>query len=929
MRLRSLRISSLLPPAALLAVLVQGVVAGQARAPGAQSAAAPVVAIRGGTLLTVTRGTIQNGTIVLRDGKIAAVGAGVAIPPGAEVIDATGRFVSPGLIDCHSHIAADSINEGGTTVSSMTGIEDVFNPGDINVYRDLAGGLTTANVLHGSANPIGGKNYVIKLRWGKTRAEEFAFEGAMPGIKFALGENPKRPGGGSGGRQGTGPLRYPATRMGVEYVIRDAFNRARAYQKEWQEYGRRHKAGEDVAAPRRDLQLEPLVEILEGKRLVHAHSYRADEILMLMRVAEEFGFKIATFQHVLEGYKVAKEIAAHGAGASTFADWWGYKIEAVDAIPYNAALMTRKGVVASINSDDAELARHLNTEAAKSIRWGGLSDDEALALVTINPAKQLRIDNRVGSLEAGKDADVVVWNHHPLSTYAIVDRVYIDGHKYYDRQDDQKRLTELAHEKDTLVNAERAERAERDQRRSPSATTDAAAPRPREERGNGGPSDSSDGDAVHGAARAGASTAAATAAQQQGTNRLRPATRGVVAVTNARIFPIAAAPIDRGTVVMRDGLIESVGANVSVPAGAQIIDAGGADVYPGFINAQTTMGLEDPGAGGFGDANELLDFSPQLRAQVAFHNDSDAIPVARANGLTTVVATPGGGILGGQAAVMDLDGYTWEESTVAGSVGVTFQFPRLGGGSGRGGGAGRGGPPPDRSYDDLKKERDAQLDRVARLLDDARAYVKAAAAGRPRDLVLESLVPVVERRQPLITRASTEADIREAVAFADRAGVRIVIAAPADEAALAAPVLKDKNVPVILLQVLSLPTRIDLPHQASYAAAADLVKAGVRIAFAVPSVTNARQLPYQAAEAVGWGLPRDEALKALTINAAEILGVADRIGSIQPGRIGNLIVAKGDPLEVRTELTHVIIAGREVPFDNRQLALYERYSKRP
>jgi imidazolonepropionase-like amidohydrolase len=892
--------------------------------PQAQTRTAPaIVAIRGATLLTVTKGTIPDGTIVLRDGKIAAVGANVSIPTGADVIDAGGKFVTPGLIDCHSHIAADSINEGGTTVSSMTGIEDVFDPTDVNIYRDLAGGLTVANVLHGSANPIGGKNYVVKLRWGKTRAEEFAFEGAMPGIKFALGENPKRPGGGAGGRQGTGPARYPATRMGVEYVIRDAFNRAKAYQKTWQDYERRRKAGEDVVAPRRDLQLEPLVEILEGKRLVHAHSYRADEILMLIRVAEEFGFKIATFQHVLEGYKVAKEIAAHGAGASTFADWWGYKIEAIDAIPYNAALMTRKGVVASINSDDAELARHLNTEAAKSIKWGGLTEDEALSLVTINPARQLRIDARVGSLEPGKDADIVIWNHHPLSTYAIADRVYIDGRLYYDRLDDQKRLTELAREKETLVNADRAERGDR---RSPSTTsTSNGSDRPREDRGSTvGTSGPSDGRDLDGAAQpVRPAQAAATP------DRPKPVTRGVIAITNARIFPITAAPLDRGTIVVRDGIIEAVAANVSVPPGAQIIDAGGADVYPGFINAQTTMGLEDPGAGSFGDANELLDFNPQLRAQVAFHNDSEAIPVARANGLTTVVATPGGGLLGGQAAVMNLDGYTWEESTVAASVGVTFQFPRLGGGSGRGGGGGRGGPPPDRSYDDLRKERDAQLDRIARLLDDARAYAKAAGADRQRDLVLESLVPVVEKRQPLITRVASEQEIRDAIAFADRTRVRLVIAAPGAEATIAAPLLKEKNVPVIVLQVLALPTRSDLPHQASYAAAGELVKAGVKIAIAVPSETNARQLPYQAAEAVGWGLPRDEALKALTINAAEILGIGDRIGSIERGKIGNLIIAKGDPLEVRTEVTHVIIAGRDVPLDNRHLALYDRYSKRP
>src|SRR5262245_15801432 len=301
----------------------------------------------------------------------------------------------------------------------MTGMEDVLDPTDINIYRDLAGGLTIANVLHGSANPIGGKTVVIKLRWGKTRPEDLVFQGALPGIKFALGENPKDM------RQfgQTGPRRYPVTRMGVEYVIRDAFTRAHAYQKAWQGFEKKKSAGQDAIPPKRDLQLEPLVEVLEGKRLVHAHSYRADEILMLIRVAEEMGFKITTFQHVLEGYKVAKEIAAHGAGASTFSDWWGYKIEAQDAIPFNAAIMTAKGVTVSINSDSAEHARRLNTEAAKAARWGDLTDDQAFAMVTVNPAKQLRIDNRVGSLEVGKDADVAVWNSHPLSTRAIAERV--------------------------------------------------------------------------------------------------------------------------------------------------------------------------------------------------------------------------------------------------------------------------------------------------------------------------------------------------------------------------------------------------------------------------------------------------------------------------------------------------------------------------
>ena len=889
---------------------------------GAQTPQQPqVVAIKGATILTVTRGTIENGTIVLRNGKIADVGPNVAIPAGADVVDATGKFVSPGIIDCHSHIAADSINEMGTTVSSMTGIEDVFNPTDVDIYRDLAGGLTVANVLHGSANPIGGKNQVIKLRWGKPRAEDFVFEGAMPGIKFALGENPKRAGGGAGGRQGnTGPARYPGTRMGVEFVIRDAFTRARAYQNEWKDYERRKKNGEDVVAPRRDLQLEPLVEVLEGRRLVHAHSYRADEILMLIRLADEFGFKVATFQHVLEGYKVAKEIAAHGAGASTFSDWWGYKIEAVDAIPQNAALMTRKGVVVSVNSDSAEHARRLNTEAAKSVKWGGLSDDEALALVTINPAKQLRIDTRVGSLEVGKDADVVIWNHHPLSSYAIADRVYIDGRKYYDRLEDQKRLTELSREKDTLVAAERSER------RNPSTTEE---PRPESQPSSTSyvgrgfspatPADGHGGPAENGAAKA---------APYVQTGRVHTPTKGIVAVTNAKIFPIAKPAIDRGTIVIRDGIIESVGANVAVPAGAQVIDAAGADVYPGFINARSTIGLADPGAGGFSDADEIVDFNPQLRPQVAFHNDSDAIPVARANGVTTAAVTPSGGLLGGQIAVMDLDGFTWEESTVRTAVGVTFQFPPMGGGGGRGGGAFGAPAGPPRPYQDLKRERDARLDQVAQLLEEARAYAKAAGPNRATDWKLEALVPVVEKRIPLITRATTEADIRDAVAFGDRVNVRIVISGGL-EAPLVAPLLKEKNIPVILGPILTLPSREDLPHEASYAAAGELAKAGVKFAFATGDADNARQLPYHAAGSVAWGLSRDQALRALTIDAAEILGVGDVLGSIEPGKIANLVVSKGDPLEVRTVFTHVLVAGHDVGLDSKQIALYERYSKRP
>ena len=872
----------------------------------AQTARPGVVAIRGGTILTVTRGTIPNGTIVLRDGKIAAIGgSGTAIPSGAEIVEAKGRFVSPGIIDAHSHIAADSINEGGTTVSSMTGIEDVLDPTDVSIYRDLAGGLTVANVLHGSANPIGGKNQVIKLRWGRN-ARGLVFEGAPPGIKFALGENPKDI------RQGgqPAPRRYPVTRPGVEFVIRDAFSRAKAYQKEWQDYERRRagagaKAGEDVSMPRRDLQLEPLVEILEGKRLVHSHTYRADETLMLMRLAEEMGFKVATFQHILEGYKVADEMARHGAGGSTFSDWWAYKVEAEDAIPYNAAIMHKRGVLVSINSDSAEHARRLNTEAAKSMHWGGLTEDEVLAFVTINPAKQLRIDQRVGSLEVGKDADVVIWNKHPLSTYAIVDRVYIDGEPYYDRLAEERRLTDANREKTSLVASEG--------RTAPSTAPQTPQPRT-----------GSDQNALQ-APKSPGPQALQEVPGLGGVQQSAP-TGPATAITNARIYPISGAVIERGTVVIRGNRIEAVGANVAVPPGAQVIDAKGGEVYPGFIDARTSIGLSEPGPRGFEDTSEMLDINAAVKAQVAYQSDSDAIPVARVNGITTAAVFPTGGLIGGQVAVMNLDGWTWEEATLQPVAGVTFQFPPLvRGGFGGGGG---GGNDANRKYEDLKKERDAKVQRVEELISRARAYAQIPAATRDTDWNLAAMVPIAERRQPLFVAANSDADIREAVAFADRANVRIVVTGGL-EAPLVAPLLKEKNIPVILGSVLTLPAREDAHHAATYKAAGELAAAGVTFAFGVGGASNNRLLPYEAAISVAWGLDRNRALRAITLDAATILGVADRVGSLEPGKLANLFIATGDPMEMKTQFTHIFINGRSVGLKSKHTELYERFMSRP
>jgi len=397
--------------------------------------AATLVAITNATILTASHGTIENGTILIRNGKIAAVGKDLAVPAAAQVIDGKGKFVMPGIIDAHSHSAAESINEGSLSNTAMVRIEDVLREDAIGLYRSLAGGVTTLNVLHGSANTVGGQNAVVKLRWGLP-VDSLLFAGAPPGIKFALGENvrqtnvPQTPGR---------TPRYPRTRMGQEELLREVFTRAQEYQAEWKAYEaaktqrRKDAKMAEPIPPKRDLQLDAMVEILEGKRLVHAHSYRSDEILMLLKVAKDFNFRIASLQHVLEGYKIADEIAAAGTGASTFADNWAYKLEAFDAIPFNAALMAERGVKVSINSDSDERARRLYQEAAKAMKYGGASEEEAIRMITLNAAWQLGVDKLTGSIDVGKDADIAIFNGHPFAPASRVEMTLIDGRVFFDR----------------------------------------------------------------------------------------------------------------------------------------------------------------------------------------------------------------------------------------------------------------------------------------------------------------------------------------------------------------------------------------------------------------------------------------------------------------------------------------------------------------
>jgi imidazolonepropionase-like amidohydrolase len=392
----------------------------------AQSAAQHDVVIKNAIVMTATHGDIKNGSVYVKDGKIAAVGENVPAPAGVTVIDAQGKYVTPGIVDAHSHIALDDdVNEATSPVTPQMMMKDAFNYQDKEIYRALAGGVTTSLLLHGSANMIGGQAVVIKHKYGATR-DEMIFPNAPGSIKFASGENPKRV---YGGRD-----QLPSTRMGNFAVQRQALVEAQDYMKEWDSYNEKVKRGDkDAAPPKRDLKLEALADVLRGKLMVQIHCYRSDEMLTEMAMAKEFGYNLRAFHHAVEAYKVADQLAANNVGIATWADWWGFKQEAWDAIPWNAVIAMRKGVRVAIKSDSEDYTRRLNQDAAKIMRYGGATEEEALKMITLNAAWIIGVDDRVGSIDVGKDADLVIWDGYPLSSYGVPEKVIIDGDVYFDR----------------------------------------------------------------------------------------------------------------------------------------------------------------------------------------------------------------------------------------------------------------------------------------------------------------------------------------------------------------------------------------------------------------------------------------------------------------------------------------------------------------
>ena len=823
--------------------------------------------IKNGTLLTVTHGNLPGTDVLVQNGKIAAIGKNLTAPPGVVVIDATGKCVSPGLIDAHSHIALDSVNEGSDSITAEVRMHDVINPQSMAIYRGLSNGVTSSLLLHGSANPIGGQSVVVKMKY-KRPVEELIVPDAPRMIKFALGENVKQSNGG-GGFNG-GPSRFPGTRMGVEAVYRRAFAEARKYNGMWDKYNAEKGGNPNALPPRRDLRLETLADILNGKIWVQCHSYRADEMLMMVRLSQEYHFHL-NFQHGLEAYKIAPEIAAAGVQVSTFADAWAYKEEAFDAIPYNAALCTRAGIVTSVNSDNSAGTYRLNIEAANSMKYGGLNENEALRLVTMNPAMQLGLDKRAGSLDVGKDGDITIWDGHPLSVYSKARMTLVEGEVFYQRKD--------PFSMDKQTNAK--------------TTLDAHVSEP--------------------------------------TVPLVPPVRRAYAIVGATVHPVSSPDILNGTVVIEDGKIKAVGKSVAIPSGAYVIRAKGMHVYPGLIDAGSEVGLQEiESIRATIDTSEGGEFQPDLLAITAVNPGSEMLAIARGNGITSAAARPSGGTISGQIGVIDLAGWTPELMRVKSPVALQVNFPE----------SQRNSRFAAFLTPELLQQITQRDSGRARLLrdyfDHAKIYASARKANPSGTLIepsLEAMIPYVTGKAPVIFTVSTATGAKRAIQFAEDLGLKAILSGGPDVWKVADLLAKKKipyiyNIP-INNSINDMPPTNDYdPTDTPWTAPAVLQKAGVKLSFETLSAAEAKNLPRQVGIICAYGLPREAAIRALTLDAAETLGVADTMGSLDAGKLANVMITDGDPLEVTTCVHNLFIAGKPILLESKHTRLYELYMQR-
>lgn len=824
------------------------------------------VLIKNVIILTGTGKELSGRSILIRKGKIVAIGKGLKPAKGMQVIDGHGWHVMPGIIDTHSHImTTGGLNEGTQSITPEVRVRDVINTNDVSEYRSLSGGVTTARLFHGSANVIGGQDAVVKLKYGATAKEHF-IPNAPQGVKFALGENVK-----------FRKSRFPNTRLGVEATLKRAFLEGMEYRQRWLHYNqlikKNPKKKQTTLPPRRDLRLEAIADIINHKKFIHSHCYRADEILMLLRVASSMGVRVWSLQHVLEGYKIAPEIVTHGASCSTFADWWAYKVEAFDAIPYNAALLKEAGANVVIKSDNAELMRNLFHEAAKTVRYGGMSPHDALQTITLNAARELGLDERIGSIEVGKDADVAFFNGHPLNAFSRCEITMIEGEIYFQRSLAKTVMSKTA--------------VKRSAKPSPLSTILPAAQKHVRRKLN-----------------------------------LEKSSNGRYAIINATLYPVDRPIIPKGTILIDKGRIAAIGKHIKLPKGTRIINGKGLHITPGFIDAGTRIGLVE-----IGKVRETHDYAesgiiqPDLRAGVAINRDSELIPVARSGGITTALVRPTGGLIAGQASLIKLSGWTSEEMVMTMEAGLQINWP-------------------------ISKKKKQYRTNLVALFKQTRNYIKqkegakknkqlASFVSQPK---LDALIPYVQGKKTIFIEAISREAIAEALQFAEKEKLKIVITG-GNSAWKLAKELKKQNVSVILGPVMQKPSQSYDPYDAPYANASRLYEAGVPFCirsdnstpggYSIPfNAPNSRNTPFQAAQAVAFGLPEAEGLRAITLSAAKILGVEKEIGSLTVGKRANIVIATGNPLQQTAHIKGVFIDGVPHKPDSRQIRFYKKYRKR-
>lgn len=829
------------------------------------------VLFRGATLYRMDGSEPAVSDLLVEDGRISKIGEDLALPAGVPEFDASGMHLMPGVIDAHSHLALDAVNEGSMAITAEVRIADMIHPESVGIYRAAAGGTALVQSLHGSANPIGGQAATWEMDYLATSIEDLLIPEAPRNIKFALGENVKQ----SNWSAAWGK-RFPNSRVGVQATFRRAFRDA-------QDYKLRRTRAEQGLDPgfRRDVRLEVLSDILDNKVHIQCHSYRADELLMFLEICKEFGIEGPTFQHVLEGYKVAPELAEYGAMASTFSDWWAYKFEVRDAIPWNVNIMDRAGVTVSINSDSDEVIRRLNTEAAKGMLYGGMDWQTAMATCTLNPAKQLRLEDRLGTLEVGKDATLTLFDGPPLSGYSRCRMTLARGVVIYEAPTNlDSRWGDYSMAIADFVGAATAE-TEAEPQAHDLDTRD----------------------------------------QDEAWERWTHNGKGhAVAIEGATIHPIAGEPFV-GNVLLLDGRIANIQKG-QVPGmrrpGMEVVKAEGKHLYPGFVSGFDRTGLYEIGAvRSSRDDIEIGTDQPDLSIASAIHADSDHIQVTRFNGVAYVMVGQNSGRIRGQTALIQLDGVTTEDLVLEEDLGLFLQFPRV-----------------SRFEQEDGPETPDEVEELNRMFDEARTYAArmqrfadANASDFRRDAKLEALVPYLEGRRDVYLYANDAPTIMAARAWAREQGIRPVYIGARDAWKVAGYLGRDQA-RVIVGAVHRLPGSQFDPFDAPYRCAAVLRMAGCTVGFTTDDPEFTRNLPFQGATAAAWGLGRPDALHALTLGAAEALGVDRFIGSIEEGKVATVFLTSGDPLLLQDPVERMWIAGKEVELTSKQTRLRDRYMER-